>query len=119
MFLAESFWIGLFGSLVGGVAGVALSAVANRFGADFIQQPLIFRIYPEAIVFGAALGLVVSMVFGLLPVLSAAKVRPAVILRPDRLGQHHGGLLPAPAGNPLSRLRPRLDRRGNPARSHQ
>ncbi|MBK8134633.1 MAG: FtsX-like permease family protein [Chloroflexi bacterium] len=94
MFLAESFWIGLFGSLVGGVAGVALSAVANRFGADFIQQPLIFRIYPEAIVFGAALGLVVSMVFGLLPVLSAAKVRPAVILRPNESANITAGCFP-------------------------
>lgn len=94
MFLAESFWIGLFGSLLGGVGGIVLSVLGNRFGADFIQQPLTFRIYPEAIIFGAALGLVVSMVFGLLPVLSAAKVRPAVILRPNESVNLTAGCFP-------------------------
>lgn len=94
MFLAEALWIGVFGSLIGGVAGILLSAVANRFGADLIQQPLTFRFYPEAVVFGAALGVVVSAVFGILPVLSAAKVRPAVILRPNETANITAGCLP-------------------------
>jgi len=83
MFLAEAFWLGVFGSLLGGVLGVLLSGVANRFGADLIQQPLKFKVYPEAILFGFGLGVVVAMVFGVLPVLSAARVRPASILRPN------------------------------------
>lgn len=94
MFLAEAFWIGVFGSLIGGVAGVLLSALANRFGTDLIQQPLTFRIYPEAILFGAALGVIVSTVFGLLPVLSAAKVRPAVVLRPNEGANLAAGFFP-------------------------
>ncbi len=83
MFLAEAFWLGIFGSMLGSVLGVALSSVANRFGADLIQQPLKFKVYPEAILFGFALGVLVAMVFGVLPVLSAARVRPASILRPN------------------------------------
>lgn len=83
MFMAEALWLGVFGSLLGGVLGVALSAVANRFGADLIQQPLRFKVYPEAILFGFALGVIISAVFGVLPVLSAARVRPASILRPN------------------------------------
>lgn len=83
MFMAEAVWLGIFGSALGSVLGVALSAVANRFGADLIQQPLRFKVYPEAIAFGFALGVIVSAVFGVLPVLSAARVRPASILRPN------------------------------------
>ena len=94
MFLAEALWIGIFGSLIGGVAGVLLGFLTNRFGADLIQQPLTFRLYPEAILFGAALGVVVSTVFGILPVLSAAKVRPSVILRPNETANFTAGCLP-------------------------
>ncbi len=94
MFLAEAFWLGVFGSAVGGVFGVALSALANQFGAEIIQQPLRFRFYPEAVLFGAVLGVLVSMVFGILPVLSAARVRPASILRPNDPTPVNAGCLP-------------------------
>lgn len=94
MFLAEALWIGIFGSLIGGVVGVLLGFLTNRFGADLIQQPLTFRLYPEAILFGAVLGVVVSTVFGILPVLSAAKVRPSVILRPNETANFTAGCLP-------------------------
>ncbi|KXK50475.1 MAG: ABC transporter permease [Chloroflexi bacterium OLB13] len=94
MFLAEALWIGVFGSLVGGVFGVALSGVANRFGSDLIQQPLLFKVYPEAILFGGVLGVFVSAVFGILPVLSAAKVRPAIVLRPNDVSNVTAGCLP-------------------------
>lgn len=81
LFMAESFLLGLFGSLVGSIFGTLLSAITNNYGAQLIQQALIWRIYPEAILFGLVLGLVVSMVFGVLPVITAAQVRPAIILR--------------------------------------
>jgi predicted lysophospholipase L1 biosynthesis ABC-type transport system permease subunit len=93
MFLAEAFWLGVFGSLLGGVFGVLLSVVANRFGADIIQQPLTWRFYPDAVLFGAALGVIVSTVFGVLPVLSAARVRPAIILRPTEAVRLNAGCL--------------------------
>lgn len=93
MFMAEAFWLGIFGSALGSVLGVALSAVANRFGADLIQQPLRFKVYPEAIVFGFVLGVLVSVVFGVLPVLSAARVRPASILRPNDSTPPNAGCL--------------------------
>jgi putative ABC transport system permease protein len=83
LFLAEAFWLGLLGSLLGGVFGVLLSGLANSYGAAFIQQPLRWRFYPEAVLFGLMLGLIVSMIFGVLPVITAARVRPAIILRPN------------------------------------
>ncbi|MBC8099923.1 MAG: ABC transporter permease, partial [Armatimonadetes bacterium] len=83
MFMAEAFWLGLVGSMVGSLVGVVLSGFANNFGATLIQQPLTWRFYPEAVLFGLVLGLVVSMVFGVLPVITASRVRPATILRPN------------------------------------
>lgn len=83
LFMAESLLLGVAGSIVGSIAGVLLSVLANRFGATLIQQPLVWRLYPEALLYGFALGIIVTVVFGVLPVLTAARVRPAIILRPN------------------------------------
>jgi putative ABC transport system permease protein len=83
LFMAEAFLLGLVGSLIGGLFGTVLSGLANAYGQTLIQQPLAWRIYPEAILFGLALGLVITVVFGVAPVLIAVKVRPATILRPN------------------------------------
>lgn len=83
LFMAEAALLGVAGSVVGGMFGVLLSSAANAYGATLIQQPLTWRFYPEAVVFGLALGMVITLVFGVLPVLSAARVRPNIILRPN------------------------------------
>lgn len=83
LFMAEAFLLGLMGSVVGSAIGVGMSALVNQYGEAFLQQGLRFRIYPEAIAYGLGLGIVVTLVFGVLPVLVANKVRPASILRPN------------------------------------
>ncbi len=83
LFLAEAFLLGIMGSVTGAVMGVLLSIAVNRYGEAFLQQKLIWRIYPEAIVYGLGLGMVVTLVFGILPILTANRVRPAIILRPN------------------------------------
>lgn len=83
IFLAEAFLLGLAGSVVGSVAGILLSGAVNRYGETFLQQQLVWRVYPEAILYGLGLGLIVTMVFGLMPVLTAVRIRPAIILRPN------------------------------------
>ncbi|MBI5666992.1 MAG: ABC transporter permease [Chloroflexi bacterium] len=93
IFLAEAFLLGVAGSIVGGIVGVALSSVANAYGQTLIQQPLTWRIYPEAVLFGAVLGLIITLVFGVLPVLTAVKVRPAIILRPNETHVPRAGVL--------------------------
>jgi putative ABC transport system permease protein len=55
----------------------------NSYGEAFLQQRLPTTIYPEAILFGLAMGVVVTLVFGILPVLTAIRIRPAQILRPN------------------------------------
>ena len=84
LFTTEALLLGLFGSLFGVVFGLILSLVVNAYGEALIQQQLTWRFYPEAVVFGFGLGMVVTLVFGVLPVLIAARVRPAIILRPNQ-----------------------------------
>ncbi len=83
MFMSEAFWLGLFGSMIGCVVGILLGSLTNQFGEAFIQQRLPWRLYPEAILFGLVIGILVSVIFGVLPVIAAARVRPAIILRPN------------------------------------
>ena len=90
IFLAEAFLLGLAGSVLGTLFGVLLSGAVNQYGEAFLQQRLTWRLYPEAIAYGLGLGLIVTMVFGLIPVLTAVRIRPAIILRPNE--PHIGGV---------------------------
>lgn len=83
LFMSEAFLLGAMGSIVGCIFGVFLSVIVNQYGAAFLQQGLTWRLYPEAIGYGLSLGMVVTLVFGILPILTANKVRPAAILRPN------------------------------------
>jgi len=85
LFVTEAFFLGLMGSILGAIIGVLLSMVVNQYGEAFLQQRLTWRFHPDAVIYGLGLGMVVTMVFGVLPVLMAAKVRPAIILRPNEI----------------------------------
>lgn len=94
IFLNEGLLLGGLGTLVGCVAGILLGSLVNRYGEAFLQQPLAWRIYPEALLYGIVLGMVTSAVFSIAPILTALQVRPATILRPTeraipRLGCLH------------------------------
>ena len=83
LFLTEGLMLGFIGSLFGIIVGIALSVVVNEYGAVALRQPLIWKIYPEALIFGFVLGMVVTAIFGVAPILTAVKVRPSIILRPN------------------------------------
>jgi putative ABC transport system permease protein len=93
MFMTEALLLGLVGSVVGAVAGAFLSRLTMAYGEAFVLQSLTWKLYPEAILFGVVLGFVVTGVFGVMPVLSAVKVRPNVILRPNETHVPATGLL--------------------------
>jgi predicted lysophospholipase L1 biosynthesis ABC-type transport system permease subunit len=83
LFLAEAFLLGVLGSIVGCVLGIVLSIGVNQYGAAFLGQQLPWRIYPESLLYGIGVGVIVTLVFGVLPVLTAIRIRPAIILRPN------------------------------------
>ncbi|MBZ0297361.1 MAG: ABC transporter permease, partial [Anaerolineae bacterium] len=93
LFMSEALLLGLVGSLVGGVIGLFLSRLANSYGETVIQQSLVWRLYPEAVLFGLVLGLIVTGVFGVLPVLTAVRIRPGIILRPNETHIPRSGCL--------------------------
>ncbi|MCY3781283.1 MAG: ABC transporter permease [Chloroflexi bacterium] len=83
LFFAEGLMLGFAGSVIGLIAGVGLSVIVNEYGSVALRQPLVWKVYPEALVFGFALGMVVTAIFGVAPILTAVKVRPSIILRPN------------------------------------
>jgi putative ABC transport system permease protein len=83
LFFAENVLLGLIGSVIGIIAGLLLGGIVNQFGEEFIKQDLAWRVYPEAIWYGFALGMVTTAIFGLAPIQTALQVRPASILRPN------------------------------------
>jgi putative ABC transport system permease protein len=93
LFLAEGMLFGLAGSLLGSVAGVLLGGVVNRYGETFLQQPIPWKIYPEALLYGVALGMIISVIFGLAPILTALQVRPGIVLRPNENHMPRTGVL--------------------------
>lgn len=93
LFMAEAFWLGLIGSVIGSLIGLVLSRLANAYGEALIQQPLAWRIQPEALLFGVVIGVLVSVVFGVMPVLTAARIRPNIILRPNETYVPRAGVI--------------------------
>ncbi len=83
LFIWEAIMLGIVGSLVGIVIGTLMGGFVNQFGERFLQQSLEWRFYPESAVYGLVLGISVTVVFGVLPILTATKVRPAAVLRPN------------------------------------
>lgn len=93
LFISEALLLGLAGSVAGVPPGLLLSNLANRYGEALIQQPLVWRLQPEALLFGVTIGVIVAGVFGVLPVLTAVRVRPGIILRPNETVLPRAGLL--------------------------
>ena len=93
LFMAEALLMGMAGSALGALLGIFLGRLANSYGEALIQQPLGWRLQPEALLFGVVIGLIVAAVFGVLPVLTAVGVRPGIILRPNETILPRTGLL--------------------------
>ena len=93
LLLTESFLMGVIGSLFGLVLGIVLTRVLQSAAEGIVAQDLVFRIRFAPLFNGFIIGTLVSTVFGLLPTLTAALIRPAVILRPSELSMPRVGVL--------------------------
>ena len=94
-------------SLVGSAAGVALAAAVVRFippglGVDLADVE--YGLTASAVVQGVGIGLLVSVLFSLIPLLRVRRIRPLWLLRPE------SDLEPAPSGGRLTNWLRGLDR---------
>ena len=90
MFGLEVAILGLLGGVLGTAAGVGLSLVVKTLIEQVIDASLVFEVTAGALLAGIAVGVVTSLIFGLLPVVRAAAVRPQEVLRDQPTGRQLG-----------------------------
>ena len=92
MFGLEVGMLGLLGGLLGTAAGVGMSVVVKILIEQVVNVPLVFDVGAGALLTGVAVGLVTSLIFGLLPIVRAAAIRPQEVLRDVQEGTRLGSL---------------------------
>jgi ABC-type antimicrobial peptide transport system permease subunit len=93
MFVVEALMLGVAGSTAGVVLGQGLAYLLRNVGERFVSSTLPYAVYPEALLTGWVLGIIVTLVFGFLPILDASRVRPNVVLAPQNVEQPGSGRL--------------------------
>ncbi len=83
LYLGQTALLGLVGSLVGMILGVALQMVLPHLFSDLIPGELIRPFQPGALVRGLLLGLGVAILFSLPPLAGVLRVPAARVLRRD------------------------------------
>ncbi len=81
LFGLETGVLGLVGGAIGTAVGVALSLGVKVLVEHVITIPLVFHIDPMILVSGVVIGVATALIFGLLPIVRATAVRPALVLR--------------------------------------
>lgn len=81
LYLGQTILLGLAGSLVGILAGVAVQMVLPRLFPDLIPVALIRPWQPAALLRGLGLGVGVALLFSLPPLSAVLRVPPARVLR--------------------------------------
>jgi ABC-type antimicrobial peptide transport system permease subunit len=82
LFLTQAFIMGVLGSILGVLLGWLAVFVLRGSAESFLRQGLAFQVALAPVVNGVIVGTLVTTVFGFLPTLSAAQVRPGNVLRP-------------------------------------
>jgi ABC-type antimicrobial peptide transport system permease subunit len=90
LFGLEAAMLGLLGGVIGALVGVGLSAlvrniIVQNFGLDI---PLLLD--PLTIVGGLLIGLFTALIFGLMPIVQAANIRPLNVIRELPEGNRFG-----------------------------
>lgn len=81
LFGLEAAWLGLAGGLLGAALGVGLSFGAIKLVEGILLQDLTLIIDPGTVLSGVVIGLATAFIFGLLPIVKAAGIRPLAVLR--------------------------------------
>lgn len=83
LFMTEAFIMGVVGSLAGIVLGWGTTFLIRGTAEQLFATSLPFVLAPGPALVGLFVGVVVTVVFGFLPTLSAGLVRPNIVLRPS------------------------------------
>jgi putative ABC transport system permease protein len=81
IYLIQVTGIGLFGSLIGAACGIIVQQILPAVFKDFLPIELSTTVSWISVGRGLLLGLLISLLFGLLPLISIRKVSPLSILR--------------------------------------
>lgn len=83
MFILEALIMAVLGSGLGILFGLGLVLILQGVAERVFVQSLTFAVYPQALLMGLVTGLIVTLVFGILPTISAGRVRPSAVLHPS------------------------------------
>lgn len=83
LFLVESVIMGFFGSLLGIPFGWLVALFFKTVGEQFFNAHLYFKFAFGPALTGLIVGIVITTIFGFLPTLTAGRVRPGTVLRPN------------------------------------
>ncbi|QRM91031.1 FtsX-like permease family protein [Lacinutrix sp. WUR7] len=86
IFLIQIAGIGIIGGIIGSLLGIGLQAVFPYLLKDFLPFALEIKITAQPILIGVLLGLFMSVLFALLPLLRTWYVSPLDVLRVDENG---------------------------------
>ena len=83
VYLVQIFFMGLVGSIIGAMAGAVLQFLLPLVFSEFLPVEVTVQLAWGAIVVGIITGVLISILFALIPLLKIRKVSPMMTLRPD------------------------------------
>jgi len=81
VYLAQALALGLFGAVIGGAVGAAIQALVPKVVAGFLPFQFQFHTSWLAVARAMGVGLAISLLFALLPLLAVRRVSPLAALR--------------------------------------
>lgn len=81
IYLIQAFVMGLIGSLAGVILGIAIQTLLPKVLGDFLVVDMEFAIAGNAILKGLLIGMGMTLLFALLPLLAIRKVSPLLAIR--------------------------------------
>jgi ABC-type antimicrobial peptide transport system permease subunit len=81
LFGLEAGILGLIGGIVGAGVGIGVSFLVKRLMESALTLTLPETIDPVTVASGVAIGFFTALIFGLLPIIQASRIRPVAVLR--------------------------------------
>ena len=93
LFGLEAALLGLLGGAIGSAAGVGVSTLVNKLVTQRFFIDLPFVLDWRIILSGVVIGVATALIFGLMPIVQAAQIRPLAVIRGVSEGLEGVGLL--------------------------